>query len=73
MLDFCRTEAAAAAGQENRLFVYGARAASSDERRAHLIVNSEQNTDIETDRERGGVFTEGYAHDHVTIPRGKKA
>ena len=51
MLDFCGTKAASAAGQEKRRVLYGVRAASSDERRAHLRANSEHNTVIETDRE----------------------
>ena len=43
MIDFCGSEAA---GQEKRFLV---QSASSDEGRAQLRANSEQNTDIETD------------------------
>jgi len=57
MLDFCRTEAASAAtGQEKRLFC-----TEREQRRAHLRANSEQNIDIETDRERAGELPKGYA------------
>ena len=56
MLDFCGTKAAS---QEKRRVLYGVRATSSDERRAQLRANSEQNTVIETDRERAGVLPKG--------------
>jgi hypothetical protein len=69
MRDFCRTKAAsaAAAGQEKRLFCM-----ECEQRRAHLRANSEQHTDIESDRERARELPKGVRVRSRPYHRAKK-